>query len=669
MTLFLLALACLVGGGFLALATFSRPRLATACGLLGTLLGTGLALVPALTVLTGGASLACDYPWAVPAGSFTLLLDPLAAFFVLPIALLAFLCAIYATGYLKDYPRPRGLGCHWFFFNILVAGLLLVVTAANGVLFLAAWEIMTVGSFFLIALEHRQTEVREAAWLYLVLAHLALMLLFAFFVSAGAHCGSLAFADFAPLAQLPEGTATLLVALAVAGFGVKAGLFPLHVWLPDAHPAAPSHVSALMSGVVVKTGIYGILRVVGLLPTAAPEIGLVLMLLGGAGALYGIAMAMMQRDIKRCLAYSTVENIGIIFLALGLGLYADRNGQPALAALAFAGGLLHCWNHTLFKGLMFLGAGSLLHATGSRDMDQMGGLLKRMPWSGTLLIGGSLAIAALPPFNGLVSEWLLYLGLLKSGLLAEGFGGLVPLLLVGVLGLTGALALVAFTRLVGIALLGEPRSLAAQQAHEAAPSMLAPMVLLLLCCLAIGLLPHLALGLLAAPLAQLVPAGATLITPSLAPLAQFGRWGGGLLGGLGVVTLVLVWFIRHRPGAVSNTWGCGFAFPTARMAYTGAAYGELTQNHLLPAPLRPRLVDTPQLTGFFPRGTRRRQISLDPLLSRLYRPAVAEIAERCVRLRWLQQGRLPVYLFYIFVTCTVLMVWVILADHGWRGFR
>lgn len=669
MTLFLLALVLLAVGGLSALASYSRPRLATACGLFGALSGTACALVPAGAVLTGGGSLACDYPWTVPAGRFTLLLDPLAAFFVLPIALLAFLCAIYATGYLKDYPRPTALGAHWFFFNFLVAGLLLVVTAANSVLFLAAWEIMTVGSFFLIALEHRQTEVRQAAWLYLVLAHLALMLLFAFFISAGVHCGSLAFADFGRLAQLPEGLATLLALLAIAGFGVKAGLFPLHVWLPDAHPAAPSHVSALMSGVVVKTGVYGILRVVGLLPTAAPEIGLILMLLGGAGALYGIAMATLQRDIKRCLAYSTVENIGIIFLALGLGFYAVRHGQPTLAALAFAGGLLHCWNHSLFKGLMFLGAGSLLHATGSRDMNQMGGLLKRMPWSGTLLIGGSLAIAALPPFNGLVSEWLLYLGLLQSGLGAGGFGGLLPLLLVGVLGLTGALALVAFTRLIGIALLGEPRTPAAQQAHEAAPSMIAPMVFLLLCCLAIGLLPQLAVGLLTFPLAQLVPGGAEFLAPTLAPLAEFGRWGFYLLGGLATATLALLWFLRQRPGAVGSTWGCGFAFPTPRMAYTGEAYAELTRNHLLPAVLRPLPQGAVAVTGLFPRMVSRLQRSLDPILTRLYLPLVEDIAERCVRLRWLQQGRLPVYLFYIFVTCAVLMAWVILEDNGWRGFR
>jgi NADH:ubiquinone oxidoreductase subunit 5 (subunit L)/multisubunit Na+/H+ antiporter MnhA subunit len=421
-----------------------------------------------------------------------------------------------------------------------------------------------------------------------------------------------------------------------------------------------------MSGVLVKTGIYGILRVSGLLPSVSPNAGIVLMLLGGAGALYGIAMAILQRDIKRCLAYSTVENIGIIFLGLGLGLVASRHDQPLLAALGFAGALLHIWNHTLFKGLMFLGAGSLLHSTGTRDMNQMGGLLKRMPWTGSLLIGGSLAIAALPPFNGLVSEWLLYLGLLKAGLINGGFGGLVPLLLVGTLGLTGALAMVAFTRLAGIALCGEPRSAAASHAHESGPKMIVPMLVLLLACLAIGLRPQWAVGLLAAPLALLVPVAPEVLATALAPVTQVGHWGALLVLALAATTLGLFSFLHRRPQSRTSTWGCGFSFPSARMSYTGDGFAELTQSHLLPAGLR-LAAEGEAVAGLFPRAVKLAHHGLDPVLGRWFLPGVERVADRCVRLRWLQQGRLPVYLLYVFVACAGLMAWIILAERGWGG--
>lgn len=666
MTLLLGSLLLFAAGGLLALVTSGRPRLSSLLGCAGSVAGALLGMLAAWTELTAGSSPSWAHAWAVPGGRLALHLDPLAAFFLLPACLLTLLCAVYAVGYLHDYSRPKALGPHWFFFNLLVAGIILVLTAANAVLFLAAWEIMTIASFFLVAFEHRQPEVRQAAWLYLVLAHLALMLLLAFFVTAGVHCDSLDFADFGPLTELSPLVATLLFSLAAAGFSVKAGLFPLHVWLPDAHPAAPSHVSALMSGVLVKTGIYGILRVVGMLPSVSPNVGVVFMLLGAAGALYGIAMAVLQRDVKRCLAYSTVENIGIIFLGLGLGLFASRHEQPLLAVLGFAGALLHIWNHTLFKGLMFLGAGSLLHSTGTRDMNRMGGLLRRMPWTGSLLLGGSLAIAALPPFNGLVSEWLLYLGLLKAGLVNGGIGGLVPLLLVGVLGLTGALALVAFTRLAGITLCGEPRSAEARHAHESGAKMIVPMLLLLLGCLAIGLRPQWAIGLLAAPLALLVPASPEVLVTLLAPLKQLGNWAALLVLALAATSLGLLWFLRVRPRSQATTWGCGFSLPTARMAYTGDGFAELVESHLMPSGLRLAAAGEP-VTGLFPRTVSLFRHGLDPVLSRWFLPGFEWVAEHCVRLRWLQQGRLPVYLLYVFVTCAVLMAWIVLVDYARRG--
>jgi len=657
----LLALAFLLGGALLALPAARNARTATLIGVAGSLTGCALAGAAALPMLLGGEPLTWHVPWQVPAGAFALRLDPLAACFILPIALLGGGCALYGAGYLAEAGRHRSLAPHWFFYNLLVAAMLLVVTAANAVLFLAAWELMTIASFFLVAWDHRQEEARRAAWLYLLAAHCGLMLLLTLFLRAGVLCGSFDFADFAPLAQLPVASASGLFLLGLFGFGVKAGLLPLHIWLPDAHPAAPSHVSALMSGVLVKTGIYGILRLLSLLPPAPAWWGWLIAGLGALGALYGIALACLQRDIKRCLAYSTIENLGIILLALGFSLVARATGHPAVALLAMAGGLLHVWNHALFKGVMFLGAGSLLHATGTRDMDRLGGLLRRMPLTGLLWIGGGLAISALPPLNGLVSEWLLYLGLLQAGTAWSGFDALPPLLLVGLLGAVGALALVTFARLIGISLLGEPRDACACAAHEAPPLMLLPMGLLLAGCLAIGLLPQTALGLLQRPLEQLL--GPTAAGGVPVPLADVGLWGLALLGGLLLVALLLRTLRRIRPRAAVATWGCGYRFPDPHMSYTGEGFSELAFRQVLPKVLRPEVTGG-KILGLFPAPGQLQQTSLDPVLTRQWRPLFDWLADRFQRLHRLQQGRLSIYLLYMFATSTLLLVWSLWTGKG-----
>ena len=661
MNQFLFALILLFAGSLFVLLA-RKSAIATMLGTLTTVLATPLTGYAALQVLLSGQALSFTLPWPVPGAEFNLLLDPLAAFFVLPISVLSLFCALYAGPYLAHEGGTRYLASHWFYFNIMVLAMLLVVTAANAVLFLSAWEIMTLSSFFLVAWDHHLEEVRNAAWLYLLVAHLGMMLLLALFMLAGSYCGGLNFSDFAPLAQLPLGSASSLFLLALFGFGVKAGLFPFHIWLPNAHPAAPSHVSALMSGVLIKTGIYGILRILSLLPPAPSWWGWLLVLLGIAGALYGISMASQQRDIKRCLAYSTVENIGIIFLAFGFGLVAVAEGRPTIAILAFTGGMLHLWNHALFKGVMFLGAGALLHATGTRDMNRMGGLLKRMPLTGLFWIGGSLAIGALPPCNGIISEWLLYLGLAQAGTTMDGYTALMPLLLFGLLGLVGAMALVTFSRLIGICLLGEPRDSAAANAHESAPAMLISIGGLLVGCVAIGVFPQGVLRLLATPLAQVarLPIGEELVR-AVIPL---GQWNLLLIAALLVLGGFLAWLRYLRPLAQATTWGCGYRFRNPRMSYTGEGYATLAAQHLLPKIMRPE-VNGGKVSGIFPAPAILTQQSTDPVLIRFLQPLFVAIAKRCHWLHWVQQGKMPIYLVYIFITSVVLMAWSILAGgHG-----
>lgn len=663
MTLLLLALIILASGSLFSLMAGKRHRLASSIGIIAISSASLLTAIAALSVLLGQGTLSYSSGWLVPGGSFALKIDPLAAFFLLPITILPPLAAIYASAYLKEDAKTRNLGPHWSLYCLLIGTLILVATAANAVLFIAAWEIMTISSFFLVCFDHHLAEVRRAAWTYLLVAHFGLVMIVAFFLFASRQCGSLNFADFAPLTQISSTLVIPLFLLALFGFGIKAGLFPFFIWLPDAHPAAPSHVSAVMSGIVVNAGVYGVIRAITFLPPLSALWGALIMVLGLLGALYGIAMAMVQKDFKRSLAYSTVENIGIIFIGLGLGILAAAKGLTGVAALAFAGALLHIWNHTLFKGLLFLGAGSILHATGTRNLNLMGGLLRRMPKSGFLIIGGAVALSALPPLNGFVSEWLIYLGLLQAG---AAFSGVMTLgigIALALFGVVGSLAVVTFTRLIGIALLGEPRSPAAAHAHEADLAMIWPMRILFAGCLLIGLLPLLPLQLIFPVLTQLTGTPAAEFAPQFVPLGQIGLWGLALCVLLIVIGLIYTYLCQHRPTATASTWGCAFPRPTAHMAYTAESYSEFAHKHLLPEILRPE-VSTPRPRKLFPTPVRFFQHSHEVLLQRFYQPIFTNLADRCARLRWFQQGKPHIYLFYIFACCTLLMLWSILDNRG-----
>ncbi|MBE0503933.1 MAG: oxidoreductase [Desulfuromonadales bacterium] len=663
MNLLLAAIALLMSGALMSLIAGRRQNLAYTFALTAISGAAFLIAGAVMPLLLHPQTLIASHNWLVPGGTFALSVDPLAAFFLLPIAILPPLAAIYAGAYLKDDGKSRNLAPHWALYALLMASLIMVVMAANVLLFIAAWEIMTISSFFLVSYDHQHSEVREAAWLYLLVAHFGLLLITAFFLLAGSHCGSLNFVDFAPLTQAGPTLTAILFLLALGGFGIKAGLFPFFVWLPAAHPVAPSHVSALMSGLVVNAGLYGVLRAMLLLPPLSALWGAIILTLGLLGALYGIAMAMLQKDVKRCLAYSTVENIGIIFMGIGLGVLATAQQLPVVAALAFAGALLHIWNHTLFKGLLFLGAGTLLHATGTRNLDQMGGLLKRMPQAGLLIIGGSVALAALPPLNGFASEWLIYLGLLHAGVAMSGVSALGISMVLVLFGIVGTLAVVTFTRLIGIALLGEARSPAAAKAHDATPAMLWPMRLLLLGCLLIGLLPQLTLHLLTPVLNQMTPTAVPELNATFAQSGQIGLWGMILCAALIIVALLLTALQRRRPTTPATTWGCGFPRPTARMAYTAESYSGIAHHHLLPQALQPKL-STKRPRSLFPATVQFFQHSQEALLQRCYQPLFSALAERCVRLRWLQQGKQHLYLLYIFICCAGLMLWNILADKG-----
>jgi formate hydrogenlyase subunit 3/multisubunit Na+/H+ antiporter MnhD subunit len=655
-------------GGLAALILSRFPRLASTVGASAAVVGALIALTPTLRVLLDGGRESQVLPWDAVHGRFHVELDPLGAAFLLPILALSVISAVYGAKYLMAHRHKKSLGAPWFFFNTFIAGMTLVVIARTVLLFVFAWEVMSLTAFFLITFEHEDAGVRRAGWVYLVAAQLGVAFLLAAFMILGNHARSLEFAAFASATTLSATTAGAVFVLTLIGFGAKAGVVPFHVWLPEAHPAAPSHVSALMSGVMIKMGLYGLLRVLTFLGQPAPWWGITLAVTGMITALVGISVALYQRDIKRILAYSSIENMGLITLSLGVGFWGQATNRPIVATFGMAGALLHIWNHSLMKSLLFLAAGSILHATGTRDVEQLGGLMKRMPWTATIMTLGSVAIAALPPLNGFTGKWLIYLGLLHSGLSTAGDHGLTALLAAGLLALVGGLAAVTFVRLTGIALLGSPRGETADHAHESSPWMVAPMVLLAASCLAMALMPFFALDCVAQVLRQLQGSHHALTGNAyqqtrelLLSVGIFSAW---LLGVIGIMSALLAALARASSSVEAATWGCGYLHPTQRMQYTGQSFAEMSTQRILPGFLRPRHTRKPP-EGLFPAPGDFASHRPDPLCERVYEPLFARWARRCAQLRILQQGQVNIYLTYVVLAVVLALAWTSLRTW-WR---
>jgi formate hydrogenlyase subunit 3/multisubunit Na+/H+ antiporter MnhD subunit len=651
------ALALLLGSGVLALLASPWRRLSTAVGTLGAVASCTVGAVWSVTGLFGSAPEEFRFPWNVPFGRIALGLDPLSAAILIPLFVLSGLTAIYGREYMLEHAGRRLLGAPALFFNVLVASMAVVVTSRDGLLFLVAWEVMTLSSYLLVTFEHGEAEVRRAGWIYLVAAHIGVACLVALFLLINRQTGTLAFGSFHALREVRPDFAVLLFALGLVGFGVKAGIVPLHVWLPEAHAAAPSHVSALMSAVLIKLGLYGILRTLGWLAPASWW-GPVLIVLGLASALIGISLALYQRDLKRVLAYSSVENVGLMLLGMGVGYWGVARGNGALAALGFTGAFLHLWNHALMKGLLFLSAGSVLHGRGTKDLERLGGLLKAMPWTGTAMIVGAMAIAALPPLNGFLSEWLLYLGLMHGGLGQHDLGGLLALLAVGALAFIGSLTLLAFARLVGIGLLGQPRISPVAAVHDPGLPMRASMLALAIGCVGIALFPTGTVRLLAGVVSQVsgnVPDVSVAEMDSLSALGAFnvGLW--VLMGSFGVLL-----FLKTRRATREQTWDCGYLAATPRIQYTASSFSEALSEHLLPPPLRARTRVSPP-RELFPAPSSFAAECSDPLTRGLYAPFFARWAGRFSQLRWMQQGVLQIYVLYILA--------IVMLGLGWLSVR
>ncbi len=648
MLLLLFSFLILLGSAALALCLSGNPRRAQDAAAYGAVAAAAVGLVPALNSVFTGSTETFAAAWPVPLGSLSFSLDPLAALFLLPVFVLSAFSAVYGCGYLAGSSKPLGRAAAAF--NLLAAAMMLVFTAANAVLFMLGWELMAASSFLLVLFDHEKEQARRAAFIYLAAGGTGALMLLAAFCLLGAGAGTLDFASFSPLSGAAAGAAFLL---ALCGFGLKAGFIPLHVWLPEAHPAAPSHVSAVMSGVMIKTGVYGIIRIMGFLHPWQEWWGWTLIAVGAVSCLLGALFALAQHELKRVLAYSSIENVGIIMMALGLGVAAQVYGSPALAALAFSGALLHVLNHSLFKGLLFMGAGSVLHGAGTAELEALGGLGRRMPRTALLFLVGSAAACALPPLNGFAGEFLIYIASFR-GLNSAG-----PLALAGVLtGLSlaaaGALAAAAFTRAAGTAFLGEPRAVRAADAHESSPLMTAPMFCLALLCLAAGLGSPLMVGPLSAAAAAALGSAEAEVYAAV-PLIYVSA-AGLILAAVGLIAAAKRGFFLHgRSPASGPTWDCGYAAPTSRIQYGASSFAQPLTDFF--QPILRKIGRYPVISEYFPAKAAFSAEAQPVFYNALYTPVAVRLRELAYRFSWLQHGRLQIYIMYIIVTLIGLLLW------------
>jgi len=646
----LVAAACIgLSGapGFLSRrAAGAGQGIATALNLIGSAIGcAGLVL----HARGGDASTLLLAP--LPIGRAAFGLDGLTALFVIPMLVVSALGSLYGAGYWRAQEQPDGGRRLRLCWGIMTAAMMAVVLARDAIVFLVAWELMALAGFFLIATEEDREEVRQAAWIYLVATHTGTLCLIGFFALLGQAQGSSALWPTS-LAGSPGWLATALFALGVVGFGLKAGLMPLHVWLPGAHANAPSHVSALLSGVLLKAGVYGVVRVCGLLPEPPIWWGAALLALGALSGVLGIALAVAQRDLKRLLAYSSIENVGIIVIGVGLASIGRSLDRGDLVALGLGGALFHVLNHSLMKPLLFFAAGSVLHATGTRQLSALGGLARSMPRTFALFMVGAVAICGAPPLNGFSSELLLYVGLLRAAVADPVASWAWAGFAVPALAMAGALAVAGFVKVAGIAFSGAPRSAASSAAHDPGGAMVAPMLALAAGCLGLGLLPGAALPVLQRAVASWDPA---LALPPLAALLPFGWITAANVFLLAAVALAAALFARDRaPRAAALTWDCGYAAPTPRMQYVDASFAE-TLVGLFDWAVRSRRTP-PQLPGPFPPATGFRVEVPDAVLDLAVLPLVDAADPLLSRVRALQRGPVQMYLLYVLMAVVGLLL-------------
>lgn len=643
------ALAVILAGGILPLLLYRQFKVMKAAAVIAIVIGSvlGLMAIPPAMQDTGPPTATWVWQQFLP---LTFSIDSLSLFFLVPIFAICPLAALYGYHYMDKSEEAWRIAVNYFCLSLLIVSMVLVVCADSLITFALAWELMSLTSYFLVVHEFNKKETRAAGYLYFVFAQAGAMCIFTAFGLVYGATGSFAFEG---LDQLSSQLKLAVFFLALLGFGSKAGIFPLHIWLPHAHPAAPSHISAVMSGVMIKMGIYGIFRVYTLLGDTSLLPGQVVLAVGLISGVLGVVYALGKHDLKRLLAYHSVENIGIILIGAGLGMIGVATGNRAMAVFGFAGSLLHVLNHSIFKSLLFMGAGAVLQKTRTRHLDHLGGLIKRMPTTGRTFLVGSISISGLPPFNGFISEFLIYFAAFQ-GLTLSGVSFLFASLAIISLAVIGGLAAACFTKVVGIVFLGEPRSTGAARASEVQASMTLPQLLLALLCLVIGVFPAPFVQLAFFGLRDMALIGAVEPGTGQALIGDLAFAARLFLGILVGVTLLRRVLYARKEIASGPTWGCGFTQPNVRMQYTGTSYAMSIVEFFQPF-VRIRTVYS-GIRRIFP-GTTTYETRVDDIAEiGMHRYLLQPLVKILDRLRWIQHGHIQLYIGYIVLTIVVLLL-------------
>lgn len=587
--------------------------------------------------------------------------DALSGFFIIVISILSISVSLYSIGYTGDLNKRGLMG---ILFNLFILSMYGVVLSQNIITFLILWETMSIVSYFLVTFEGDEKSAK-AGLVYAVMTHIGTAFIIALFLMLYEQTGSMDFSEIKRLsAQIPDNIKHLIFIFSIIGFGTKAGIIPLHTWLPRAHPAAPSNISSLMSGVMIKTGIYGIVRIGMDILGSGPEWwGITVLVIGAVSSVLGVMYALMEHDLKRLLAYHSVENIGIILLGIGASILFKTHGLYSLSSIALIAGLYHVLNHALFKGLLFLSAGSVLHSTHTKDMEKMGGLINVMPYTGLFFLIGSISICALPPFNGFVSEWLTYQSLLLGFKIPSVTAKIISPLGGAALALTGALAAACFVKAFGISFLGMPRSKNAEGAREASFSMILGMAIPAILCLILGVFPG-SISDIIAPASFMITGSYGL--PSYSGFILVNESGAGLFPGFILATtivmiiasMVFIYIMGGRKRIrYEDSWDCGIPSLTARMQYSATAFTKpirmiFKRIYLPRRELRVSYIMKP----FFVKSIRYSG-EITPFFERyIYEPVTALVHNTAGKIRLLQSGSLHLYLGYILVTLILLLI-------------
>lgn len=610
-------------------------------------ISSAFALVPVFQVLSGGGSKEFSFNFGSVIGNSSFLIDQLSAFFILIIVFVSFLALIYGKKYLFPYENENKLSAHLFLYNLFIFSMISVVLASNVLLFLIFWEIMSLASFLLMMYEGEKADVRKISVQYFVMMHVCVLFLILGFAILNIKTGSLSFSDF------KGNIDNLVFVLLFIGFGIKAGFVPLHTWLPSAHPAAPSHISAVMSGVMIKTGIYGILRILTLNVDLTLFVSYLVLFIGVLSGFFGILYAICQRDFKKMLAYSSVENMGIIAIAFGVGLLGVVYKNEIMASLGFIAGFMHILNHSIFKPLMFFSAGSIYKQTGTKDMEKLGGLVKVMPISALCFLFGSLAISAIPPFNGFISEFLIYLGSLNSFSTHNYFLISVIILTVAILAFIGAMALIAFTNAFSVIFLGTLRS-NIEVKSDVSGYMKAPVIILVLISAFIGVFPQYAVNIVQAPVSLFT--NFRLEYDILSSVSSLNIALILLFSGLFILRYFL---LKSKKVTYEKTWGCGYDRESSRVQYTANSFTRPFLGFL--TPFYERVLEFKQIKELFPSKTSFKSKIYDIFDNYLIRPVVKMDEFIIKKFYWIQSGNTQRYLWYG-VLALIISIILVLGD-------